>query len=147
MAYVYAYIHKNIHLIGIMFINQSGFIYNLENRELDKEDFRRILKIGLDCRLTREELEALMPLYNNNGKVDGFEFILTFYHLRFEYRSVQLTRRVSAKKRLTVKSTEEIEYRRLLREQKSRLELKNEVEILVYDDDDDDIEMNRFDDC
>jgi hypothetical protein len=27
-----------------------------------------------------------MPLYSSNGKVDGYEFILTFYHLRFKNR-------------------------------------------------------------
>ena len=36
--------------------------------------------------MTRDELETLMPLYSNNGKVDGYEFILTFYHLRFKNR-------------------------------------------------------------
>lgn len=69
-----------------MSVFRIDFIHSLENRALDKEDFRRILKIGLGCRLTLDELETLMPLYSSNGKVDGYEFILTFYHLRFKNR-------------------------------------------------------------
>jgi hypothetical protein len=87
---------------------------------------------GLDCRLTREELQSLMPLYDNNGKVDGFEFILTFYHLRFEYRSEQLTRRVSAKKRLYSKEQDDNENKILLRQQKNLLQLKNEVREYIF---------------
>jgi hypothetical protein len=71
-----------------------------------------------------------MPLYDNNGKVDGFEFILTFYHLRFEYRSEQLTRRVSAKKRLY--SKEQDDNKILLRQQKNLLQLKNEVREYIF---------------
>ena len=104
-----------------------GFIHNLENRELDKEDFRRILKIGLDCRLTREELEALIPLYDNNGKVDGFEFILTFYHLRFEHRGLQLTSRVGAERRLKDLAKESVEQRNAYHDQKNLLHLIDEV--------------------
>jgi hypothetical protein len=99
----------------------------LENRELDKEDFRRILKIGLDCRLTKEELDSIMPLYNNNGKVDGFEFILTFYHLRNQYRGQQLTIRVEAERRLKESAVNEMEQKNLHYEQKHALTLNSEV--------------------
>jgi hypothetical protein len=111
-----------------------GFIHNLENRELDKEDFRRILKIGLDCRLTREELDALVPLYDNNGKVDGFEFILTFYHLRFEHRGLQLTSRVEAEKRLKDAIINDIEQRNAYHERKGVLHLIDEVVIILLID-------------
>lgn len=68
----------------------------------------------MQCSLTKEELEALMPLYdtNNNGKVDGFEFILTFYHLRFEYRGLKLTTRIESNNRVksaTIKRKEDID--------------------------------------
>lgn len=104
-----------------------GFIHNLENRELEKEDFRRILKIGLDCRLTREELDSLMPLYDYNGKVDGFEFILTFYHLRFENRGIQLTTRVVAERRLKDALITGIELKSAQHEEKSALQLIDQV--------------------
>lgn len=35
-----------------------------------------------------------MPLFNNNGFIDGPEFILLFYRLRHDYRSKLLTDRV-----------------------------------------------------
>ena len=104
-----------------------GFIHNLENRELDKEDFRRILKIGLGCHLTKEEVDSLLPLYDNNGKIDGFEFIMTFYHLRFEHRSIELTNRVEAERRLRTAAATDLEQRNAYHDQKNLLHLTDNV--------------------
>ena len=37
----------------------------------------------------------MLPLFNNNGFIDGPEFILLFYRLRHDYRSKLLTERVN----------------------------------------------------
>ena len=49
----------------------------------------------MNCKLSMEELDSLLPLFNNNGFVDGPEFILIFYRLRDDYRSKLLSDRVS----------------------------------------------------
>ena len=53
----------------------------------------------MDLKLTPQELDALLPLFNNNGDVDGCEFILVFYRLRYEHRSKVFTARVIQQKR------------------------------------------------
>lgn len=53
----------------------------------------------MNCKVTSEELEVLMPHFNNNGFVDGCEFILLFYQLRFEHRSKLWTDRINKDKR------------------------------------------------
>lgn len=68
-----------------------------------------------------------MPLYNNNGKVDGFEFILSFYHLRFEQRSVDLTARVAAERRVKSAAISVLEERNAYYEQKNFLQLSDDV--------------------
>ena len=67
----------------------------LENREFDKTNFKTVLRAGLNCKLSNEELDALLPLFNNRGFIDGPEFILLFYRLRHDYRSKLLTERVT----------------------------------------------------
>lgn len=71
----------------------------LDNRELFPAEFRKILRAGLDCKLTNDELETVMPLFNNNGLVDGSEFLLLFYRLRYEHRATSLTERVTKDKK------------------------------------------------
>ena len=70
----------------------------------------------MNCKLSVEELDSLLPLFNNNGFVDGPEFILIFYRLRDDYRSKLLSDRVSrernnrlAKKMHHVKIMEDLE--------------------------------------
>lgn len=53
----------------------------------------------MDLKLTPQELDALLPLFNNDGEVDGCEFILIFYRLRYEHRSKVFTERVQRQKR------------------------------------------------
>ena len=71
-----------------------------------------------------------MPLYDCNGKVDGFEFILTFYHLRFENRGVQHTSRVDAEKRLRDNQITSMERKCTLNEEKNAINLLDEVIII-----------------
>jgi hypothetical protein len=72
----------------------------LENRELEKHYFRHTLKTKMDCRLTEEELDALLPYFDNKGLVNGCEFILLFYKIRFECRAKALTERIEREKKL-----------------------------------------------
>ena len=67
------------------------FMKSLENRELDPELFRQTLRSGMNCRLTQAEFETLLPHFRNDKKpefVNGCDFILLFYRIRFEHRSV-----------------------------------------------------------
>lgn len=41
----------------------------------------------MNLKLSIIELDALMPLFQNNEDVNGCEFILLFYRLRYEHRS------------------------------------------------------------
>lgn len=66
----------------------------LDNRKLPKEMFRTILRSGMNCKLAPNELDALLPLFENDGEVDGCEFILLFYRLRYDHRSKLLSERV-----------------------------------------------------
>lgn len=56
--------------------------------------FRTILRSGMNCKLAPNELDALLPLFENDGEVDGCEFILLFYRLRYDHRSKLLSERV-----------------------------------------------------
>jgi hypothetical protein len=53
----------------------------------------------MDLKLTPQELDVLLPLFNNDGDVDGCEFILIFYRLRYEYRSKIFTDRIVRQRR------------------------------------------------
>lgn len=53
----------------------------------------------MNCKLSPEELDSLLPLFNNNGYIDGPEFILLFYRLRDDYRSKLLSERVSRERK------------------------------------------------
>ena len=53
----------------------------------------------MNCKLLVEELDSLLPLFNNNGFVDGPEFILIFYRLRDDYRTKLLSERVSRERK------------------------------------------------
>lgn len=77
----------------------GDLLETLNNRELEKMQFRTIMRMGMNCKFTEQELESLMPLMDNNGFVDGTEFTLLFYRLRFDYRSKLLTDRVMREKK------------------------------------------------
>ena len=53
----------------------------------------------MDCKLTTEEFQAVLPLFDNKGLIDGSEFILLFYRYRYEHRAKQLTERVNYEKK------------------------------------------------
>ena len=106
----------------------AGQLYmkSLENRELDKELFRQSLRSGMNCRLTEKEFDTLMPHFENKqkpGYVNGCDFILLFYRIRFEHRSELLTDRIEKEKKYRMKDKVFMEKRR------AEIEGKNKVEI------------------
>ena len=68
----------------------------------------------MELKLTPQELDALMPLFNNDGDVDGCEFILVFYRLRYEHRSKIFSERIVQQKR--AKDTIKFEQKKQLEE-------------------------------
>ena len=88
------------------------WLKTIENRELDKELFRTSLRSAMNCKLTPSEMDALMPYFDNDGFVNGCEFILLFYQIRFQYRSKLLTDRIQIEKAHRLKDKEYIEKRR-----------------------------------
>jgi hypothetical protein len=72
----------------------------------------------MNCKLTPAEFDSMYPLFKNKDSdvyVDGCEFILLFYRVRYEYRSKLLTERIAIEKRY--------------REQNMELELKRRTEL------------------
>lgn len=53
----------------------------------------------MDLKLSSQELDAILHLFNNDGDVDGCEFILVFYRLRYEQRSKLFSDRVARQKK------------------------------------------------
>ncbi|RYH16193.1 hypothetical protein EON65_30490 [archaeon] len=53
----------------------------------------------MHCKLTRDEFSSIRPLIDNHGNIDGTEFILLFYRLRFEHRGKFLAERIIADKK------------------------------------------------
>ncbi len=78
-----------------LFVFAYFLIQELEPREIDKEFFRQTLRSGMNCKLSIDEMDSLMPHFDNNGFVDGSEFLLLFYKLRFDFRSKLLTERIA----------------------------------------------------
>lgn len=72
---------------------------SLNQRELDPDQFRQILSTGMNCKLTNNEFNAIRPLFANKDSIDGGEFLLLFYRLRFEHRALFLTEKVIADKK------------------------------------------------
>jgi hypothetical protein len=66
----------------------------------------------MDLKLSKEEFATLMPHWDNNGYVNGCDFILLFYRMRFEYRSKLLTTRIAKEKAYRQKDAEYMEARR-----------------------------------
>jgi len=92
----------------------GNFLKTIENRELDKEGFRQSIRLAMDCRLSAQELDAIQPHFRNSKNdnlVDGCEFILLFYRVRYEYRSKLLTERIARETRIR-EAMKELEARR-----------------------------------
>ena len=73
----------------------------------------------MDLKLSKEEFDVLMPHWDNNGYVNGCDFILLFYRMRFEYRSKLLTTRIAKEKAYRQKDAEDMEARRKEQEGKT----------------------------
>jgi hypothetical protein len=71
----------------------------LDNKKIPKVAFRQIVRAGMNLKLSAEELDELLPLFENEGEVDGCEFTLVFYRLRYEHRSVLCRERVAQQRR------------------------------------------------
>ena len=76
----------------------GSFLKEIDNREIDKELFRIALRGGMNARLSAEELDSLMPHFDNGGYVNGCEFLLLMTRLRFEFRSKLQTQKLAKEK-------------------------------------------------
>jgi hypothetical protein len=101
----------------------GDFLKSIENKRIDKEIFRQRIRVGLNCRLNIYEMDALFPCFNNEDMVDGCEFTLLLYKLRFEHRAKLLTDRIEAEKLYSHKEKNR-EQRRL-----EEIESKNQLKI------------------
>ena len=84
----------------------GSFLKEIDNREIDKELFRIQIRGGISCRLTVEEMDSLMPHFDNNGFVNGCEFILLMIRLRSEHRNELLTYKIAKEKEFLAKEKE-----------------------------------------
>lgn len=81
---------------GMRKLNEAGYNFNrardevwlkaFENTHIEKPTFREQLRVGLGCRLTVVELEALMEHFDNDGYVNGAQFLLLFMRIRADLR-------------------------------------------------------------
>jgi len=88
--------------------SDGTFLKTLELRQIDPEVFRKRIRTGLNCFLTKAELAALLPLFENDGCVDGFEFVITFFHLRFEYKGMVDRKLVEHNRRYAQAAADEV---------------------------------------
>ena len=63
------------------------WLQSFEGSIISKKIFLDSLKIGINCKLTDEELVSIMKHFESDGAIDGTKFSLWFYRLRFEYKS------------------------------------------------------------
>ena len=54
---------------------------------IQKKTFLDQLKIGVNCKMSDDELTSLMVHFQRDGQVDGTQFSLFFYRLRSEYKN------------------------------------------------------------
>ena len=77
-------------------------IQAFEGFHMDTNTFRQQLRRGIGCKLSLEETQSIMFLFDtdNDGLADGQEFLLTFYRFRFEHRQQLLTDRINAERKI-----------------------------------------------
>ena len=63
------------------------WLQSFEGSIIPRKMFLNSLKIGINCRLSDEELGELLRHFESDGAIDGTKFSLWFYRLRFEYKS------------------------------------------------------------
>ena len=63
------------------------WLQSFEGSTISKKIFLDSLKIGINCKLTDEELVSVMKHFECDGAIDGTKFSLWFYRLRFETKS------------------------------------------------------------
>ena len=70
-----------------------------ESTSIEKNFFRNQLYSGMQCKMTVEEFETLLPSFmNKNGNVDGSQFLLLFYRLRFEHKQKAMKEKLEREK-------------------------------------------------
>jgi hypothetical protein len=96
----------------------------LESRCIEKSYFLQALRTFMDCKLTPEELELLMHHFNNEGMVNGCDFIILFFRLRYEYRNLELKRRIEYERKVEQEDKERMKKRDEDYEKKLRITIK-----------------------
>lgn len=79
-------------------------------------------------KLSTKELEALLPLFDNSGDVNGCDFILLFYRLRYEHRSKQFSERNEQRKKVTLLLQHKEERKQAQLDQKQEIALVESTE-------------------
>ena len=87
----------------------------------------------MNCKLSADEMDSLMPHFDNNGYVDGTEFILLFYRLRYDFRSNLLTERIQRERKLRSITKELNEKRQAEWEKKNLITVSNSFSKVDYD--------------
>jgi hypothetical protein len=82
----------------------------------------------MQCKLSEQDLELLMPLFDNHGYVDGCEFILLFYRLRYDFRSKLLSIRIKKDKTAIEAAKYAVEKKLEESEEKVRISLAEHFE-------------------
>lgn len=101
------------------------FLKNFRGNGIDPEEFRDQLRRSVNCRLSAEEMRAIVPLMdkNNSGTCDGAEFLIIFYRIRHEIRCENLTNRINAEKKIKEKISERLTRRQRTFESMASVEL------------------------
>ena len=94
---------------GMQKLTEAGYNFNrprdgvwlkaFENTHIEQQVFREQLKIGLGCKLSLKELDALMPHFDNDGYVNGSAFLLLFTRIRSELRDKAQQEQIANKQR------------------------------------------------
>jgi Ca2+-binding EF-hand superfamily protein len=104
------------------------FLKNFRGNRIDPEEFRDQLRRSINCRLSADEMRALVPLMDNTGEglCDGALFLILFYRLRHEQRNKLLTNRIAAEKKTKRKIAERLTRRQRVFESFAEVEVPEE---------------------
>jgi Ca2+-binding EF-hand superfamily protein len=117
------------------------FLKNFRGNHIDPEDFRDQLRRSINCRVSSDEMRALLPLLDreNSGLCDGAVFLILFYRIRHELRCQLLSERIETEKRLKEKISERLNRR------KKAFEAKVEIEVpTTFSEEDRQSAMNKL---
>lgn len=83
--------------------------------------FRQIVRAGMNLKLSSDELDSIIHLFDNNGNANGCEFILVFYRLRYEHRSKAFTERLIRQKR--ARESQKVQQEKMIQELEGKAHL------------------------